>query len=233
MAPWGAQRSIKEIELVASLTAGWTGIAIGILVLAALGAGGLYLYFKSKWFKKQVQNLASVNAATRDAAIREINDRIRRTMACVIKGLASGKDEDIRDACLVLQVVEGNAWKAARPQLEEILSCPPSARTDAVSAFFYNKGLTFDMQLSWEQFENQPEAQRNICIYVLVHENNNAMRCRAAIILGELGDGHAIEPLKRAAADKDENLQRYASIALKKAEQRRYEDEERELFDQL
>jgi hypothetical protein len=179
-------------------------VLVSALLLVAMGCG-------PPWYRAHESRLISDDAAERGAAVEALAAEGERAMPLVQEWLRSQRDDYIIGACLVLEKMEGDVWKKALPELEEILQGSPSARTNAAAAVVYRKNYACECKLSivestgdvpivfiegisWKHYSDDPAIKRNICLFIIESESNQDIR---SVAVAELSftDSLAVAPL--------------------------------------
>jgi HEAT repeat protein len=155
-------------------------LVIGILIVFGLLFVGMALYLPV-WFRIQRGRLESSGKAERESAAETIASRGRDAIPYIRKWLKSGYDPLITGACLVLEKMDGNTWKAALEELEAILDSAHSEKTDAVAMLFLARKYAFKLdpyesEIKFNRYKDKPVRQRNILLGILFKSRDEFFR---------------------------------------------------------
>lgn len=174
-------------------------LAIGIVIVFGLILAGYYCYdpILFKWYswnfcsgdKSEIRSVAAAVAAKNKSAVPYIR-----------KWLDSEDKRLILGACMVLENMEYDASAEFIPQMERLLSGPPSEITEAAIRVLEKYKFPFaEKGYLWIDKETMPVAWvRNYLIHVLETSGNEDERNAAFFNLTCIWDKYSVRPLERA-----------------------------------
>jgi HEAT repeat protein len=171
-------------------------LGISILVVFGLLLAGMALYMPF-WYRYQLRQLRSDHAGERGAAAEAIAARGKGAMPYIKEWLRSGGDKTAAGACLVLEKMDGSAWKDALEELEKILDHARSEKTDAVAMLFLKKkygvvlkqyemyfsSYKYDNKFTFYKYDNKSLRKKNILLCFLYKAEKEAFRSAAIYTL--------------------------------------------------
>jgi HEAT repeat protein len=172
-------------------------LAIGIVVVFGLLLAGMALYMPF-WYRYQLYQLRSDDPGKRTAAAKAVAARGKAAMPYIKEWLKSEGDKTFTGACLVLEKMEGDTWRQAVNEIDRILNGSQSKKTDAAARLVYKKRYILPIchtGFSWKHYSEQPNARRNICIYIISQEENDIVRQCAIGALIDIRNSSVMELL--------------------------------------
>jgi hypothetical protein len=162
-------------------------LAIGIVIVFGLLLAGMALYMPF-WYRYQLYQLRSDDAAKRETAAAAIAARGKGAMPYIKEWLKSKGDKTVAGACLVLEKMEGSAWEGALEELESILDNARSEKTDVVAMLFLARKHAFKHQpdklkIEFNRYKDKPVRRRNILFGILFKSQDWRFRYTAIVTL--------------------------------------------------
>jgi HEAT repeat protein len=187
-------------------------LAIGIVAVFGMLLIGMALYWPL-WYRIQGNRLESDNPATRESAIDALADRGEYAIPHIRKWLGYSSIARVTGACLVLEEMEGNTWKAVLPKLEAILQGEPSDKIHAAASVLEKH------EFPWKkQYKSSPSIITNMWFYHFIHDKDPSSETgswKAAYKIGRIGGARALLIFGKVLREsKDEDVRSVAASML-------------------